>query len=681
MTRASSASAFQYGSRAIGVFSITAFFVALGTGLLRSPIFSTEYFWRNEVPESARIALIAYVLALPVIAGLLSTLAFLRTLALGLPATEKLYRLAVRTSVLGPLAMVPWLLRWDVWLGHDLAFSLLTLLVGLGFGSSISAVLRTLPLGAGSPLHALFRPLRGFTSEPRNIIVREPFLTAAILASLCYIGFFSYYTVVFHLSCRTGWDMSIEDNILWNISHGGPFFKASPIYGPTGSHFRRHATVISFLLAPIYLLKPGAATLLVIQSVLQGLAAIPLFLFSRKYVGQGLALLVSVAYLFHPALQESNLFEAHYLKFGAVFLFTTLWLLETGRNRAAIAASVLTLFVREDVATWVILIGAWGVMSAREPRTSLLITAIACVYVAIVKFMIMPAAGHGEDELAFMYAELIPAGSKQGFGAVLGTVFTNPAFTMESLLDPAKLVYFVQLFVPLAFIPLRRAIGWFALIPAGIFCFISTHYPPLIDIHFQYSAHVLTFAFPAMVLVLGSDPLPVSVPNDAQAHDAPSALFAQRARARRYGLSAAMLVGTLVTSYQYGAVFQRNTSRGGPTEFKFGWDEEGRARRRSVDELMREVPPRAPIAASAFTIAQVSARPDAYAMTLGLWNAEYMIAPSGPSEYLPSERALVKEQLGSGNFGIIKNVPPFFLAKRGAQTEQNEALLRAIHAR
>jgi uncharacterized membrane protein len=680
MNRASSSGAFLYGSRAVSLLCITAFALGLGTGLLREPLFSVGYFWRNEAPDPSRGGLLIYILAWTALAAVLGLLAFVRSLPGGVASAQRLYQFALRTSPLGPLACIPLLLRWDIWVAHELAFCIAAILVSLSFGRAVRASVETLPLGGDSPLHALMRPRLQQDPDAKHWWARDPMLLAALAAALAYISWFAYHTVVFHQSVRTGWDTSIEDNILWNLSHGGPFFKASPALGPTGAHFRRHATLISYLLAPFYLLKPGAATVLVIQSVLQGAASIPLFLFARRHVGQGIALFVTIAYLFHPALQESNLFEVHYVKFGPVFLWTTLWLLDSGRNRGALVAAALTVLVREDVASWVILLGAWGLMCGRDARTSGLILALGCVYVGVMKFVVMPAVGHGHDELTFLYAELVPKG-KSGFGAVLSTVFGNPAFTLESMFDPAKLLYFLQLFLPLAFIPLRRTIGWLALMPAFIYCFISTHYGALVDIHFQYSAHVLTFLFPALVLVLGE----VNPPLELLVREAAIPLVAQLSSlrhlyARRLGLCSAMLVGTLLGSYQFGAVLQQNTSRGGPVPYKFGWDDEGRERHRAMQELLEVIPPLAPIVASAFTTPQVSARPNAYCLTIGVWDAEYIIAASTRREQLPDERSMLGELLGSGTFGVLKVVGPFFVAKRGADTAGNHALLRQIGA-
>jgi uncharacterized membrane protein len=350
---------------------------------------------------------------------------------------------------------------------------------------------------------------------------------------------------------------------------------------------------------------------------------------------------------------------------------------------------VLTLMVREDVATWVILLGIWGLWAGRSPRTSLTITVIAVLYVGIVKFGIMPALAHGEDELMFMYAELLPRG-KSGFGWVIATVLGNPPFTLESLFDMSKLVFFLQAFVPLALVPLRRPIGWFALLPWGMFCLISTHYPPLVDIHFQYSAHLLAFAFPALVLVLESydhrRASPVSAADTAvtvAVMVAPpvEVPLAGPAIARHAGAIASLVVGSLVCSYQYGAVLQQHTSRGGPIPYKFGWDDEGRARRRAVDALLEVVPPRARITASAFTVPQVSNRPNAYSLSLAMYDADWLIAPTTAGEFVADELTRTADALRSRQWGVVKIVDPFFVAEMGAPTDLNDALLARLGRR
>jgi hypothetical protein len=334
--------------------------------------------------------------------------------------------------------------------------------------------------------------------------------------------------------------------------------------------------------------------------------------------------------------------------------------------------------VREDVATWVILLGAWALLSGHSPRIGLALAAVAGVYVAIIKGVVMPSLAGGEDELMFMYTQLLPKG-RNSFAWVMATVFGNPAFTLESLFDMNKLVFFLQVLVPLALIPLKRSIGWFALIPGGIFCFLSTQYPALVDIHFQYSAHLLSFLFPALVLVLEDLG---KVPQAALAsatEGAPRAFSeAREATARKWGAYASLGVATLITTYQYGAVLQQNTSRGGPIPYKFGWDEDGRTRRASIDELLALIPPDGRVAGSAFAVPQISTRPNGYCLSISLFDAEFIVAPSGNFEYVADEAKRTREVLESGEFGVVKVVPPFFLARRGHSTDLNASILAKI---
>ena len=670
------ATAWMCGTRAVALLSATAASIALGLGLAQERLLSSAYFWRNEAEDGSRVGLLAGVFGFSAVVGLASVVAWTRGRAQEAAGPVRLWRLARLSSPLGPLALIPCLMRWDVWQGHDLTFLLAAFLVALFTGATVSAAVTAGPLGLGSLLSSAHSRLRRLLPKPGAPGGMAFWVVAC--ASLAYIVWFSYFTSVWHLSVRSGYDTAIEDNILWNISHGGPFFKATPTLGPIGSHFRRHATLISYVLAPFYLIHPGAAIVLVMQSVIQGIAAVPLFLFARRRIGGAAAALVAVLYLFHPALQQSNLFEIHYVKFGPAFFWTTLWLLDSGRHRLAILAAVVTVTVREDVATWVILMGLWGLWTGRSPRTSLGITLFAGLYVGIVKFGIMTALAHGEDELTFMYAELLPRG-KNGFAWVLATVFGNPPFTIESLLDLGKLVFFLQAFVPLVLYPLRRPIGWFALIPWGIFCLISTHYAPLVDIHFQYSAHLLAFVFPALVLVLESqDPRSEALLSKPGVGQEPSAISLRNPLARNPGVIASLLVGTLLCTYQYGAVLQQNTSRGGPIPYKFGWDAEGHTRRRAVDALLDVVPPRARITASAFTVTQVSARPNAYSLSLAIYDAEWLIAPTNKREYVADELARTSEALRSQQWGVVKIVEPFFVARRGAPTGLNAQLFAVL---
>jgi uncharacterized membrane protein len=480
---------------------------------------------------------------------------------------------------------------------------------------------------------------------------------AVCIASGAYVAYFAYNNVIWHLSVRSGWDLAIEDNVLWNLLNGGPFFKATPETGPIGSHFARHAALITYLFAPIYALHPSAETVLVIQAAFIGFAAIPLYLFAKNRIGPKLAALVAILYLMHPALQEGNLYEMHYTKVGTLPFFMTIWLLDTKRYRWALVFSILTVLVREDVATWIILLGLFGLFAGYRTSTCSLLAFGGALYVGIVKFWAMPLFSEGNEELLFMYQGLLPVG-KSSFGWAMLSAFTNPAFLLKNVLTIEKLVFVLQIFVPLYFLPFRHKIAYFACLPGFVFCLLSTNYGPLVDIHFQYATHFLTPLYPALVVCIQS------------------IQQSECGRGHLWGTMSAFTFATLLCSSQFGSVIQRNISYGGPMHYKFGWDDEGKARYQAMNELLPFLPKRATVAASALTLTQVSARPDAYGISLGLWDAEYVISAISPQEIMNGERERLLSPLQTGSYGVVAIRKPFFLMRRGHDTALNAEVLR-----
>jgi hypothetical protein len=124
-----------------------------------------------------------------------------------------------------------------------------------------------------------------------------------------------------------------------------------------------------------------------------------------------------------------------------------------------------------------------------------------------------------------------------------------------------------------------------------------------------------------------------------------------------------------VCSYQYGAVLQRNTARGGFERFHFGTTDADLARRRERAALIARVPERARIAASETVLPHVSCRPDAYTLRLGVYDAEYLLFSLVPAAAGEPESA--RAALESGGFGVMAAGTHFVLARRGHPQGRN----------
>lgn len=90
------------------------------------------------------------------------------------------------------------------------------------------------------------------------------------------------------------------------------------------------------------------------------------------------------------------------------------------------------------------------------------------------------------------------------------------------------------------------------------------------------------------------------------------------------------------------------------------------------------IPKNASVAASAFTITQVSARANAYSLSIDVYDAEYIVATTNRSELVPSEATHLAKIFEDGSFGVVAVRKPFFLMRRGHSTDLNARVRREI---
>jgi uncharacterized membrane protein len=571
-------------------------------------------------------------------------------------------RIARRLAPLCLMGFLPLLFHWQLWYaGRELTF---LVMVG-GFVLTLQALMRV-SLETSPVLPARLRaPVEAVLRAAGERVRRLPWLSTAlvVIGVVSYAVYFSIITIQNHYRLQTyGYDLGIENNLVWNAAHfNRPLFKTSVIGGPDSTHLGYHETYISYLIGIPYRLAPWPQTLLVLQATLIGGAALPLYAFARRHLGAWVACLVAWLFLLYAPLHGSNLYDFHYLPFAPFFLWWTLWALESRRNVMAVVAVILTLANREDMSALLMVVGIYLILTGERPRAGLIVAAVSAVYFVVVKMMLMPHFLNGYPAYINQYEGLLPEGDN-GFGGVLKTVFGNPAFTVGSLLEHDKVMYLLEIMAPLAFFVWRRPVGVLCSIPGFFFTMLATHYPPLIQISFQYTAYWTAFVFIAVVANL----------DWLQRVERAGAAWA--GRSRRAWLIA-MTAGVLVTSYQFGLVFQQNTSWGGFSPFHVGVSAADRARHADLYALIDQIPPSASVAASETLVAQISSRKNAYTLRIGYFDADYILCrlPAGGED-----RTNLLAALRTGRYGLQAQRGEFFLARRGAPSSTMELILRQV---
>jgi uncharacterized membrane protein len=571
---------------------------------------------------------------------------------------EPALRLARRAAPLALAGFVPLLFNWRLWVDRNLAFVVLLGTVALSLQALTRLALETPPVFGGlgplrprlSGVHARLLPvvrrLAGHRLGPLLVV------SAAALYSAI---FFSFHTVQMHYKLGTSaFDLGLENNLVWNAIHWEKLFKTSPLGGPTGTYTGLHQPYLAYVLGIFYRFAPRPETLLVAQATLVSFAAVPLYFVARRRLSPWIAAMIGVFYVLYPPVHGSTLYDYHYIALAPFFLLLTLAMLLARRDVLAGVAVVLTLSVREDAAALLAVLGGYLVISGERPRAGTVVAAIGAIYFVTLKFLIMPRYFAGVDAYINQYEGLLGPGQK-GFSGVLNTVFGNPGFTLQTLLEGEKLRYTLQIAAPLAFLPWRRPIGLWCSVPGFFFTLLSTDYWPLLQISFQYSAYWAPFLFIALIANLAW----------VQQH-----LPRASMQAWLVALTFAMLSG----SYQHGALLQKNTVWGGFEPFRFGITDQDRKHHDDLYYLIGKVPPDAHITSSERVVPHVSSRRQSYSLRGGIHDAEYLLVRRG---LRGDERQAFRSALEDGTFGVVEERGEFILAIRGHATEKNAALLES----
>jgi uncharacterized membrane protein len=638
-------------ARALGLGALEGASAALALWTVHAYHAMPAYARDNKLEPDARrgelVAIVLGVTASVVLAGAV----FARKRRQGLDTLEHVVRRLSPLALLGPAGL---LLDWRLWPGRESVFYTLVLGVGLCVPVSLLVAWSSGRLFALDRLRTRIRDAWRRVAHwiPRSI---DWPLVAVLLAAASYAVYFSAITIENHRNLGTSIDLAIENNLMWNIVHGGPFFRSTPFDGPTGgSHFGHHATFFSYLLAPFYLLAPRPETLLVVQATLLGAAAVPLFLYARRHVAPWIAVVVSCAYLAYPPLHGANLYDFHYLPLGIPFLWWVLYAVESRRWIMALVVALVTMSIREDVAGQLAVLGVFLVLSGPAAVEGILLTVVPAAYAVVLKLLVMPKYKGGIEAFVNQYEGLLPKGG-HGFEGVLTTIVGNPAFTANVAIDKDKAAYALQIFAPLLALPLRAPRWWLLVLPGFAFTLLSTAYWPLIQISFQYTAYWIPWLFIGVVLALER--------------------IGEAAQVRQRAVVVGLVFASLVSTMFQGAFTRHDTVHGGFGPFHFGTTADDMRRRGELAIAFGMIPGDARVAASEELTPHASSRSNDYKLRYGIWDADYLLfmVPVGGDE---GKHAI--PVIRSGEFGVVADLGDVVVARRGQPTALNAAFLKRI---
>jgi uncharacterized membrane protein len=533
-------------------------------------------------------------------------------------ALDGVRRAARILAPLSLLCLVVPLFRVPPWQKNPLALCSAIGLVVVLAERTTETSLSSFPDRAWTWLRARTAPL---VARVAPLSARLPFvLTCA--GALAYGVLVSILQIRFHDRFGTAaFDLGGYDNIFFNALKGHPMRGTVAIpSGEEWSNLRVHAELSTYVLLPLYALRPRAETLLVLQAFVVGLGALPIYLFAARRIPRVAALLLAWAYLLFAPVQSGNFYDFHFQPLGSTLILWSFYLLDARKDAWFALVFAMALASREDVSITYVVAGVLMVAVGHRPKAGLVVAGVSVAYFGIIRFVVMPHFGSWWFQN--MYQDLLPEGDGSLFG-VAKTILSNPLFTLGTLLTQAKLLHVLQIFLPLAFLPLRRAWLWLGFAPAALGTILTTGYHPTTDTTFQYVFYWVPFLFIGAAVVLQQ-------------------IGEQRGRIPQAAAVVAMALATLITSYQWGVVFQRTTFQSAWGHIDVGpltpAEEEQLA---DLRELGKQLPPTASLAATEHEVPHFSNRIDVYTIrNEGPHHADYILYRTGPGDRRGSDEAI-----------------------------------------
>lgn len=193
------------------------------------------------------------------------------------------------------------------------------------------------------------------------------------------------------------WDLGIFEEAIRGYAHlRAPVVDIKgPGFNLLGDHFHP----ILMLLAPVYRLFPGAATLLVAQAVLFAVSVVPVTRLGIERLGTAYGVAVGLAYGISWGIQNAIAFDFHEIAFAMPIIAMAMCALARRRWLAAVLWAGTLVFVKEDLTLTAAAVGLYVLLirpaEGEEPRVRRLLGAVlvlwSAVWLTAALYWIIPA--------------------------------------------------------------------------------------------------------------------------------------------------------------------------------------------------------------------------------------------------------------------------------------------------
>lgn len=316
------------------------------------------------------------------------------------------------------------------------------------------------------------------------LIPRRSWMILAAAAGIWFLFTASMTILRYRLNYASAYDFGIFSQMYYYMDKGLTPLTTCERDGPL-SHFAVHLSPVFYVLLPFYKLVPRPETLLALQALLVISGIIPLCLLTRFLRFTRLqTLCFGLMYCAYPAFMGGCFYDFHENKFLTVIILWTMYFLETGRFKSMVCSAALLLLVKEDAPVYAACIGLYLFLYKRQHRYGAMVFIGSCLYFSMAIWYINR---FGDGAMVNRFDNFI-SDKRLGLISMFKTILVNPAYVLSQIAVKDKLIFFLQMLLPLGFLPLmaRDWRKWTLVIPFVLINLMS-NYKYQHSIFFQYT--------------------------------------------------------------------------------------------------------------------------------------------------------------------------------------------------
>jgi len=344
---------------------------------------------------------------------------------------------------------------------------------------------------------------------------RWPLLVVGVLFVL-YIAYFGWYTLSANDRYQSGgFDLAIFSQVSWNTAHGN-WYRST--YKPGWDiYLADHVAPILLPISLFYLLWPSPKTLLLLQTIILALGALPVYWLARDALQAALhgrsspgqetrdrpsspastlliqlsALAFACIYLLYPPLHSANVYEFHPSALATSLLLYALYFMRQRRTVLFFIFILLTMITKEVLPLTTLAVGLYILIIRREWLVGTTTIVVSVVWFILATFVIIPHF-NPEGQSSFFsssYGWLGDSGSE-----ILVRLITHPGLILQRLISHTGPAYLAGLLGPLAYFPLLGLPILLLATPALILNALSDAPPQhFLGNYFHYAAAIVPF--------------------------------------------------------------------------------------------------------------------------------------------------------------------------------------------